>query len=127
VTTGAWIATVDEGLLRESRLATAYPKGVGILLIKKGATVYAVRNACAHMGCPLEAGDLTGHLVTCPCHDWRFDIRTGAMLEASELGIATYRTRVDDGRVMVELHDDGYQRAGGEHRPPSGGAVEETA
>lgn len=121
MTAVAWIATVDEGSLRDDSPMPVYPKGVGMLLIKKGESIHAVRNACAHMGCPLEAGALEGFLVTCPCHDWRFDIRSGSLVEAPELGIATYRTRVEDGRVLVELHDREYRGPAGAGEPPSAG------
>jgi 3-phenylpropionate/trans-cinnamate dioxygenase ferredoxin subunit len=42
------------------------------------------------MACPLLLGTLDGHTLTCACHDWRFDIRTGRFLSAPELGLATY-------------------------------------
>ena len=118
----AWIATLDESALRDDWPTPVYPKGVGILLIKKGAAVHAVRNACAHMGCPLEEGELAGDVLTCPCHDWRFDIRSGAMLDASELGLPTYRTRVDDGKILVEFHTDPYRQAAGSVAETTGGA-----
>ena len=39
----------------------------------------------------------------CPCHDWRFDVRSGEFLDAPELRIATFATKVEDGKVLVEL------------------------
>ena len=57
---GTWVATLDASALRDDWPTPVNPQSVGILLIKKGAAIHAVRNACAHMGCPLEAGDLDG-------------------------------------------------------------------
>ena len=119
---GTWVATLDESALRDDWPTPVYPKGVGILLVKKGAAVHAVRNACAHMGCPLEAGKIEGDVLTCPCHDWRFDIRSGAMVDAPELGLPTYRTRVDGGKVLVEFHIDPYSQAAGSAAGAAGGA-----
>lgn len=119
---GTWIATLDESALREGRLTPVYPKGVGILLVKRGATIHAVRNSCLHMGCPLAAGKLEGYVLTCPCHDWRFDIRSGALVDTPELGLSTYRTRVDDGKVLVEFHSDPYSQAAGSVAEATGGA-----
>jgi 3-phenylpropionate/trans-cinnamate dioxygenase ferredoxin subunit len=107
------MVTLDVSALRDDWPTAVYPKGVGILLIKRGSTIHAVRNACAHLGCPLEAGSLDGDVLTCPCHDWRFDIRSGAMIDAPELGLPTYRTRIDDGKVLVELHGEPYSQAAG--------------
>jgi 3-phenylpropionate/trans-cinnamate dioxygenase ferredoxin subunit len=55
------------------------------------------------MACPLEAGAYDSFVITCPCHDWRFDVRTGAFVEAPEISIPTYPVRVAGGEVFVEL------------------------
>ena len=80
-----------------------YPKGIGILLVRLGDTVHAVRNRCSHMGCPLEGGLLEGPLLMCPCHDWRFDVRDGRFVDAPELSIPVFETRVEDGKLLVKL------------------------
>jgi len=55
------------------------------------------------MACPLFTGKLEGYIITCPCHDWRFDIRTGKFLEAPELGLVIYSTKSEDGRLFINL------------------------
>ncbi len=80
-----------------------YPKGVGVLLVRLGDDLHAVANKCVHMACPLESGLLDGAILACPCHEWRFDVRTGEFLDAPELKIATFPTRVEDGKVLVQL------------------------
>ena len=39
---------------------------------------YAIGNVCTHMGGPLAEGKLEEHVVQCPWHGSRFDIRTGS-------------------------------------------------
>ena len=68
--------------------------------------MYAVSGSCAHMACPLALGVLDGHTLTCACHDWRFDIRTGRFLDAPELGLATYEVKSDGGKLFVSLHTE---------------------
>lgn len=99
----SWTATVDEAKVREGSPVPVYPKGVGVLLIRLDGELHAIRNKCAHMACPLEGGSLEGPILTCPCHDWRFDVRSGEFLDASELSIPVYPTRVEDGKVLVDL------------------------
>jgi len=99
----SWIATIDEAKVREGSPVPVYPKGVGVLLIRLGGELHAVRNKCAHMACPLEGGLLEGAILTCPCHDWRFDVRSGEFVDAPELKIPVYATRVEDGKVLVDL------------------------
>lgn len=88
--------------LPEGRTAAAMPGGLPVLLARAGGGIYAVENRCAHMGCPLAAGTLEGHVLECPCHSWRFDLRTGALLEAAEIKIKTYPVEIRDGRIWIK-------------------------
>ena len=98
-----WIPTVTEQDVPEGGMLAVYPRGIGVLLARVEGQLYAVANRCYHMGCPLEAGKLRGTILTCPCHDWRFDIRDGRFVTAPELCIGTFSTRVEDGRVHIRL------------------------
>ena len=99
----SWIATVDDAKVREGAPVPVYPGGVGVLLVRLDGALHAVRNKCAHMACPLEGGSLEGPLLMCPCHAWRFDVRTGEFLDPAELRIPVYPTKVEDGKVLVQL------------------------
>jgi len=98
-----WVPTIDDSKVRDGAYVPVYPKGVGVLLVRTGGELFAIANKCAHMACPLEGGALEGDVITCPCHDWRFDVRSGRFLDAPELGIDTYATKVEDGKVLVQL------------------------
>ena len=50
-----------------------------------------------------SAALLSGHTLSCSCHDWRFDIRTGRFLDAAELGLAVYPTKSEEGKLFVSL------------------------
>lgn len=73
------------------------------MLIRRPEAIYAISNRCAHMGCALSGGKLKGYILKCPCHDWRYDIRTGAFFNAEEIGIPTYRVKAEDGKIFVDL------------------------
>jgi nitrite reductase/ring-hydroxylating ferredoxin subunit len=98
-----WVPTIDDSKVRDGAYTPVYPKGVGVLLVRAHGELFAIANKCAHMACPLEGGKLEGDVITCPCHDWRFDVRTGQFLDAPELGIDTFATKVEDGKVLVQL------------------------
>lgn len=99
----SWVKVADEGALADGRALPVYPRGLGLLLVKAGGGIYAVANRCAHMGCPLEAGACDAFIITCPCHDWGFDVRSGAFVTAPEITIPTYPVRVTSGEVFVQL------------------------
>jgi nitrite reductase/ring-hydroxylating ferredoxin subunit len=98
-----WTYVLDDPALTEGSIAPAYPLGVNVLLTRVGGTVYAVSGKCAHMACPLLTGRLEGYTIVCPCHDWRFDVRTGKFLDAPELGLTVYPTKLEAGKLFVDL------------------------
>ena len=98
-----WIPTIDEGEVPEGGYTAVHPKGLGVLLVRVDGALHALANKCAHMGCPLEGGRLRGVILTCPCHDWRFDVRDGRFVTSPELRIRTFATKVDEGIVFVDV------------------------
>ena len=101
----SWVPAIDEASLAEETISLAFPKGVGIILIRKAGRVYALRNRCAHMSCTLGAGRLDGYTIQCPCHDWTFDITTGELIAAREIRIPSYPCRSENGTIHVKLED----------------------
>lgn len=66
-------------------------------------TFYAVSGDCPHRNGPLGHGALHGHQIVCPWHLWEFDVRTGQSEFAPDCPIATYKTRVENGMLHIEL------------------------
>lgn len=65
------------------------------------AEVFATSNACAHLGGPLNEGIVHGRQVTCPLHNWVYDLETGEA-RGEDARIATYPVRVENGRVLID-------------------------
>jgi nitrite reductase/ring-hydroxylating ferredoxin subunit len=98
-----WTYVMEETALPEGNMAPVYPLGINVIIARVGGAFYAVSGKCAHMGCPLFTGTLRGHTLTCSCHDWRFDIRTGRFLDAPELGLVVYPAKFEVGKLFVSL------------------------
>jgi nitrite reductase (NADH) small subunit len=64
--------------------------------------VYALDNACPHKQGPLAEGIVHGNSVTCPLHNWVFDLETGVAQGADEGAVGTYPARVEGGRIMLD-------------------------
>jgi nitrite reductase (NADH) small subunit len=64
--------------------------------------VFALDDRCPHRGGPLSEGIVHGASVTCPLHNWVFDLNTGAAQGPDEGRVATYPARVEGGRVLLE-------------------------
>jgi 3-phenylpropionate/trans-cinnamate dioxygenase ferredoxin subunit len=64
----------------------------------------AIDNVCTHDGGVLGEGELDDNAVECPRHGGRFDLFTGRVLALPPVRpVKAYATRVEDGRVVVEL------------------------
>jgi len=98
-----WIFVAEDSAVEEGALLAVYPLGVNTVLARVDGTLYAVSGACTHMGCPMFRGTLVGCTITCPCHDWRYDIRTGKMLDAPELGLNSYPVEVRGGKIFISM------------------------
>jgi len=98
-----WIVVSDDVELAEGSMLPVYPLGINILLARVDGSVYALSGKCPHMACPLYSGTLVGDILTCPCHDWRFNIRTGEFLDAAELRLESYQTKLENGKLFVML------------------------
>jgi 3-phenylpropionate/trans-cinnamate dioxygenase ferredoxin subunit len=48
-------------------------------------------------------GTLSGHILTCACHDWRFNVKTGEFIDAVELKLKVYGAKAENGRLFVCL------------------------
>src|SRR5438445_13292125 len=64
-----------------------HANGEAVLLVRPGDgdEVYAIAPQCTHYGGPLSEGLLEGHVVRCPWHHARFDVRTGDAVAAPAL------------------------------------------
>jgi len=96
-----WIPVLNDVDIAEGNLVAVYPLGINIVMARFKGIVYACEGRCFHMGCPLASGNLEGTILTCPCHDWRFNIQTGEFLDAVELRLSTYPVRTENGKLLV--------------------------
>ena len=94
------IGAIDDIPLRGARkIRTA--AGCVALFRTGEAEVFATSDACPHRGGPLSEGIVHGHSVTCPLHNWVFDLNTG-MAGAEDAAIETYAARVEGGRILID-------------------------
>lgn len=66
--------------------------------------VFATSNTCAHKGGPLSEGIVHDRKITCPLHNWVFSLETGEAQGADEGRIATYPVKIENNRLLIDLH-----------------------
>ncbi len=61
------------------------------------------RNSCPHAGGNLAAGKIEGARVTCPWHQWQFDLDSGACTFNETVTLRSYDCKVVEGFVYAHL------------------------
>jgi nitrite reductase (NADH) small subunit len=85
---------------RGARCVTT-PEGRIAVFRTQEDSIYAIENRCPHKHGPLSEGIVHGASVTCPLHNWVFDLATGRAMGADAGQVRTYTVRVLDGRILI--------------------------
>jgi 3-phenylpropionate/trans-cinnamate dioxygenase ferredoxin subunit len=98
-----FVPCIKESQLKEGQMKAVRIKGRPILLVRVDGEVFGMSNICPHAGCSFEGGILNGYLVMCPCHGWWFDVRNGQYKEIPQVKLESYRCKIENGKIHVEL------------------------
>lgn len=94
------ISAIDDIPLRGARKIKTAMGCVAIFRTTEDE-VFAVTDICPHKGGPLSEGIVHGQSVTCPLHNWVFDLNTG-QARGENVSVSTFLVRVQDGRVLID-------------------------
>jgi nitrite reductase/ring-hydroxylating ferredoxin subunit len=100
-----FVEALDESELQEGSLKLVNVNGIHVLLIKTHGEIFAIDDHCPHMSCGFSGGALDDYVIICPCHDWRFDLRTGEYEEEKEFQLTKYKWKIKAGKIWVKLED----------------------
>lgn len=76
---------------------------LAVFRLLDGDEVIVTDNSCPHASGNLSAGRLTGSVVTCPWHEWEFDLTTGSCVHSEHARITRYPVTVRDGFVYADV------------------------
>ena len=75
--------------------------GERIAVFRHDGKVSAISNVCRHQNGPLGEGRIVDGCITCPWHGYQYSPETGMSPPPFTDKVATFRTKIVDGRVMV--------------------------
>ena len=94
----AGIDEIAEGGVSEFKIAQR-----SVLLSRQGSRFSCFDNSCAHLGMPLEMGEISDGVITCSYHGFKYLLETGECLTAPEVQLKVHAVRVLADRVQVRL------------------------
>ena len=78
-----------------------FKDGGEVALYNVDGNFYAIENFCPHKAYPLADSCLTGNIVECDLHGWRFDVRNGKCLTKKNGSIESYEVVVEDNLIKI--------------------------
>ena len=102
------IIEIEESKIQEGELTVVKIRGGKVLVTRlESGEVVAFSGECPHAAADLSAGDLHRGKITCPDHDWKFDIKTGKTLYPSDEFACLKKFQVEtDGSTLQIKTDD---------------------
>ena len=88
----------------ESRCLKLGDVQVGLFHNEEG--LFAIDNLCPHRGAPMHEGFVTDGYVTCPWHQWQFQLNDGVCLNIPKVRIATYSVEIREGAIWINLEKE---------------------
>ena len=76
---------------------------LAVFLLDEPRSVAVIDNACPHAGGNLAAGAVENGTVTCPWHQWNFDLDTGLCTQSDRARVRRYPAEIRDGSLWVDL------------------------
>jgi NADPH-dependent 2,4-dienoyl-CoA reductase/sulfur reductase-like enzyme/nitrite reductase/ring-hydroxylating ferredoxin subunit len=93
---------IEPDAVPEGGALVGHAHGEAVLLVRRGAEVFAVGAKCTHYGGPLGEGLVVGDEVRCPWHHAAFSLHTGAAVRAPALDpIACFDVATRGGKLVV--------------------------
>jgi NAD(P)H-dependent nitrite reductase small subunit len=101
---GGWVEIAAPGEIPAGGTLRVVIGTRDLALFRLAEAVHAIDNTCPHKGGFLSQGTLSGGVVTCPLHGWKFHLATGDCLNRPGTGVRSYPVRVlESGKVEVKL------------------------
>ena len=77
-----------------------------LVVVRRGASLDALHDVCAHQGCSLSEGKLVGDTIECQCHGSRYRLRDGLVVRGPAVfDQPHYEVREAAGKIEVRRTD----------------------
>ncbi len=96
-----YVCRLDE--VPEEAVKTITISDHDVLLSRFEQKVTCYENACAHLGMPLDLGEICDGTLTCPHHGFVYSLKTGECITVPEVQLQTHAVRTVGDNVEIKL------------------------
>ncbi|WP_341525242.1 NifU family protein [Nostoc sp. UHCC 0302] len=101
--TSTWLKVANTDQIPESGVMIVKIGDNSLILYSQGVKVTCYRNACAHLGYPLDQGKVENGIITCSYHGFEYNLETGQCLTTPEISLHSYPVQIKGDKVFVQL------------------------
>ena len=98
---GAWHDVMAEGEIPEAEVRRVDVDDRSLFVYRTGAEIRVYDSRCPHQSTDIPHLALEGTTLTCPKHQWAFDIRSGECIRNGSTPLRRWPSRVADGRLQA--------------------------
>jgi nitrite reductase/ring-hydroxylating ferredoxin subunit len=99
---GTWHDVMTTAALADGQTTRVDSHGRGLFISRDGDTFAVFDSHCSHQRTDIPLSALDDCTLTCPKHQWSFDVKTGACHKPGGSPLKQYPAKVEGGRVMVQ-------------------------
>jgi len=99
----ATVSLIEANSLAAGQSVEVVADGRIFAVFNVDGTFRVLDGICPHAGGPLGKGVLRGNIVTCPWHGWQFNVESGQHCLNSRLCQTTYDSRIEDGKIVIDM------------------------
>lgn len=99
---GTWHDVLTTAALADGQTTRVDSHGRGLFISREGDSYAVFDSHCSHQRTDIPLSELDDCTLTCPKHQWTFDVKTGACHKPGGSPLRQYPAKVVGGRVMVQ-------------------------
>ena len=96
-----WHDVIAESALVDGTAVRASCDGRGVFVFRSGAVVRVYDSRCPHQSTDIPELAQHGTRLTCPKHEWAFDLESGRCIAKGDTPLTLRPHRIENGRVLA--------------------------
>jgi len=101
VSTGQWHDVMARTAMKDGEVIRTDCDGRGLFIYRSKSSFQVYDSRCPHQSTNIPHLALNGSTLTCPKHQWEFDVRSGECIKKGNSPLKRFKSRVAKGRVQA--------------------------